>query len=500
MIPVISVENMRKSDRATIDGGVSGRELMWRAAQGVYNSVAWHGKIAIVCGSGNNAGDGYALALILKQNGFLPDIILLRERFSADGEYYFKKCKGEGICVDFWHKSSALDGYDIVVDCILGTGFSGELSDELVCAIEKINASGAYVVSVDINSGLNGDSGLCKTAVKSDLTVSIGTPKHGHYLNQAKDYIRELKNVDIGIEIIDTPSFLIEEKDCKRALKPRKEFSHKGAYGYATLIGGCTEYSGAIRLANMALSAMRSGAGVIRVATAKSISHAVMPHLLEATLYPLDDIDGAICFNKEQIDGALLGAKALAIGMGIGQRAQAYEIIDYVLSSYEIPVVIDADGLNALSRGDKSILKKTKCTVILTPHPAELARLLGISTSEVVADPIGSATKLAKEYGVIVLLKGATTIVASAEAIYLVNRGCAGMATAGSGDVLSGILLALCAQSPEPEAQLINTYAGAYINGLAGELAQAEHGAISMLSTDTISKISSAIMKIAENE
>lgn len=497
MIPVISVENMRKSDFATIEGGISGKELMRRAAQGVYQSARWSGKIAIVCGSGNNAGDGYALALILKENGYSAEIFRTSSKASADGAYYLEKCQAQGMNIRLLKDTDTLKGYDTVVDCILGTGFKGELQADISEAVCKINESGAYVISVDINSGLDGDTGLASCAVKSDLTVSIGTLKHGHLLNQAKDLIGELKNVDIGIEIIDTPSHVIEENDLYGVFAPRKNFSHKGTYGYATLIGGSTEYSGAIRLANMALSAMRSGAGVIRLCTAKSICQAVMPHILEATLYPLDDLDGAIKFNKAQIDGALKGARALAIGMGIGQESQSYEILDHVLRNYEIPVVIDADGLNALSRGDKSILKDTKCTPILTPHPAELARLMGVSVNEILSNPVESAGCFAKEYGVIVLLKGATTVVADAVGTYLISRGCAGMATAGSGDVLSGILLALCAQNPLGNAQTENAYAAAYINGLAGELAQAEYGAISMISSDTVSKIPQAILKIS---
>ncbi|MBO5374156.1 MAG: NAD(P)H-hydrate dehydratase [Clostridia bacterium] len=496
MIPVISVENMRKSDAYTIDKLTSGRELMWRAAEGIYNSVSWHGRVCIICGTGNNAGDGYALALILKEKGIRVEIISLKNKFSSDGRYYFEKCQKEGICVDFWNESTTLEGYDIVVDCILGTGFVGTPDNLTSHAIEAINKSGAYIVSADINSGLNGDTGMAEIAVKSDITVSIGTLKTGHVLAQASDYIKELKNVDIGIQILEKPYHLIEAEDCSIALKPRKKFSHKGSYGYATLIGGCTEYSGAIRLANMALSTLRSGAGVVRLATAGSISRAIMPHLLESTLYRLSDTDGDILFVPDEIDGALNNVKAVAIGMGIGQRAQSYEIIAHILKNYEIPVIIDADGLNALSRGDMSILKSTRCTPILTPHPAEFARLSGVGVKEMLESPIEHARTFAKEYGVILLLKGATTIVTDGNEVYLINRGCAGMATAGSGDVLCGALLGLCAQNSQAVEQISNVFAGAYINGLAGELAEKEHGEISMLSSDTVSKIPQAIRMI----
>lgn len=493
MKPIISVDNMRKSDAYTIEKLTSSRELMWRASQGIYQSVSWHGKIGIVCGTGNNAGDGYALALILKENGFCPELIILKEKFSPDGEYYYRKCLDVSIKAELWQEGTRLDGYDIIVDCILGTGFVGEVSDVSREAIEKINSSGAYVVSADINSGLNGDSGMAEIAVKSDLTVSIGTLKTGHVLAQAKDYIGKLINADIGIEIQDKPCHLIEAEDCRQMLPVRDNFSNKGSYGYVTLIGGCAEYSGAVKLANMATSTLRAGAGVVRLATAKSIAHSVMPHLIESTLYQLSDKDGSIIFEEKELDGALNGARALAIGMGIGTKAQVYEIIKHTLESYSIPVIIDADGLNALSKGDMSILKNTDCTPVLTPHPKEFERLSGIKTEDMLKNPIESAVSFAKKYGAVLLLKGTSTIITDGNEVYIVDKGCAGMATAGSGDVLSGILLGLCAGAHDKKDIIKCVYTSAYINGLAGELAQEEMGDISMISSDTVKKIPEAI-------
>ena len=496
MKPITSVENMRKSDAYTIEHAVSGIELMHRASMGIYNSVSWHGRVGIACGSGNNAGDGYALALILKEHGICPDIILLKEKFSADAKYYFDKCKQEKIPVYLYDSTTSLCGYDIVVDCLLGTGFFGQVEGQMREVIEKINESGAYVVSADINSGLCGDNGMCSVAVKSDLTVSIGTIKSGHILNQAKDYIGEIKNVDIGIELIDAPYHLIEAKDCLSRLKPRKAFSHKGTYGYATLIGGCTEYSGAIRLASMAQGALRSGLGVARVATARSLCPVLTPHLLEATLYPMSDINGSIVYNPTELDGALQGARAVAIGMGIGKDAQAYELIEHILKGYEMPVIIDADGLNALSRGSLDILKDTKCTPILTPHPAELSRLSGLSVAEIVNNPIRSALDFARKYDVIVLLKGTATVITDGKEVYITNTGCAGMASAGSGDVLSGVMLAFCSQFPSPTEQIVNAYVASYINGRAGEIAGKRLGQISMLASDTVASLPQAILEI----
>ena len=243
MLSAVSTDLMRKSDLATIEGGVSGIELMYRAAMGVYNSVKWNGKIAIISGSGNNAGDGYALALILKENGFECDIVLISEdKFSPDGKYYFERCKKSEIRT-LPREKCDFSSYDIIVDCIFGTGFKGVPREPERAVIEAINKSGAYVVSVDINSGLNGDSGMYECAVRSDITISIGTLKSGHFLGMAKNIIGKIVNCPIGIEIIDTPYGIFEDGDCKRAFKERKAFSNKGDYGYVALIGGCMEYS-----------------------------------------------------------------------------------------------------------------------------------------------------------------------------------------------------------------------------------------------------------------
>ena len=201
----ISVEQMRKSDAYTIANFVESRELMYRAAMGVYNSYGgWKGKkIAIVTGGGNNGGDGYALAGILKKDGIDSVIIKVSEKMSEDGKYYSDIANELGVRSEVFAPETDFSGYDVIVDCILGTGFSGEVRGNARTAIDAINRSGAYVISVDINSGMNGDTGEAVTAVHSDLTVSIGFIKNGLVTESAKKYIKELTNVDIGIVLLD---------------------------------------------------------------------------------------------------------------------------------------------------------------------------------------------------------------------------------------------------------------------------------------------------------
>lgn len=490
MINVISVDNMRKSDKYTIDNITPSPELMQNAGKAVYNSVSWHGKTAIVCGSGNNAGDGYVLALEMAENGFECEIILIKDKFSHDGEYYFSKCRERHIPYRLYDAEVNFDTYDIIVDCIFGTGFKGKAEGIEREVIEKINKSKAYTVSVDINSGLNGDSGISDLCVEADLTVSIGTLKSGHILNMAKDKIGKLVNMDIGISLVDKPYKLLEKEDVRKILKQRCNYSHKGTYGYISLIGGSIEYSGAIKLANIASSAVRGGAGVVRLCVPRTIVNGVMPYMLESTLFPLSDKDGSVAFDKNELDTLIKSSKVIAIGMGLGQRGENEKILDYLLNNYEGILIIDADGLNSLAKMDYD-LKKAKCKIVLTPHLKELERLSKKSIDEINENPIKFAMTYAKSNNIVLLLKGTATIITDGENTYLTSTGCSGMATGGSGDVLSGILAGLCVSN---DASLIENVAiGAYINGLAGEIARDELCDISMSAGDTSRSVGKAI-------
>ncbi len=207
---VVSVENMRKSDAKTIAEHTTSAELMYRAAQGIFDAVKFTGKVAIVCGKGNNGGDGYALACILCKNGITPTIVRASDGFSKDGLYYYQTAKSLGVLEETLNNIGNFTGYDIVVDCLLGTGFSGEVSGSIKDAIEQINTSNSFIISADINSGINGDTGIADIAVSSDLTVSIGAYKTGLFLNDAPYFIDAMVNADIGIELISEEYKLID--------------------------------------------------------------------------------------------------------------------------------------------------------------------------------------------------------------------------------------------------------------------------------------------------
>ncbi len=481
MQEVVSVKTMRESDENTIKTKTPSLELMKRAGEAVYNAYAWQGKTAIVCGTGNNAGDGYVLASLL---GDSCHLYLMCDKFSPDGRYYFDMCIKNGITYSFIDESTDFSEYETIVDCIFGTGFKGEVTPTAKMVIDKINSSGKYVVSCDIPSGLNGDTGTGYSVI-SDLTISIGTIKTGLILNQAKDKIKKLTNCPIGIDIVGEKYYLLDTADFCGIIPQRKHYSHKGTYGYTAVWGGSTEYSGAVKLANLSISALKSGCGVNRLIVNENIASSVAPYLLESTLFEMPQ-----GFDKTKIDEALKGIKCLSIGMGWGKGEEYGDILSYILDNYAINVIIDADGINTLCNMDLDILKRTKCTVCLTPHVKEFSRLAKCDMEEV---DFLKARQWAKEYGVIVLLKGTTTAVTDGEDVYFISRGAPGMATAGSGDVLSGILCGIGGYMP---LDIMSVSLGAFIAGRGGELAQEETNAVSMTSGDTVKNIGKAIGEI----
>ena len=282
-------------------------------------------------------------------------------------------------------------------------------------------------------------------------------------------------------------------EDCKPFFAIRDKNSNKGDFGYIGILGGCDMYSGAIKLANLSLASIRSGSGVTRLIIPKSIISSVSKYILEATVFPLEDIDSHILFSPANIDKSLEKIKALAIGMGWGKSEENKKILEYLLNNYSIPVVIDADGLNTLAKMDSQVLLNTKCQVILTPHLKEFERLCKISIIEIQENPLRYAKDYAKNNHVILLLKGHNTIVTNGEETYLVKKGGAGMATAGSGDVLSGIIVGMLG-SHNPSVKLVS--ACAYINGLAGEIAEEKYTDIAMSARNTIECIPEAIKLI----
>ena len=280
----------------------------------------------------------------------------------------------------------------------------------------------------------------------------------------------------------------ITEDQIRSLFPERPKDCHKGSFGYVALIGGSIEYSGAIRLAAQANTAMRSGAGVASVAAPRSICPLIAPQIMEATLYPLDDRDGELVFREEEFEFLCRRYDCIAFGMGIGNSAETLRAVEYLLAHYDKTLIIDADGLNAMSELDHRQVLNSKAKLVLTPHLKEYSRLSGMTVSEAKSDPAAAAAYLAAELDAVILLKGSTTVVAGRKSagdsikVLATDRGCPGMATAGSGDVLSGILSALCVNEDD---LVLAAAAGAYINGAAGELAAGRRSNVTMTARDT---------------
>lgn len=496
MKTVVSNSVMRISDENTIKGGIDSKELMLRAGNGIFKAYDNWGRACVVCGTGNNGGDGFVIALAIHENGGNCKIVLVEDKFSEDGRYFFEKCLEKGIEYEIFSDSTEFSKFDTLADCIFGTGFHGKVAENIKNCIEKMNKSGAYIVSADINSGICGDSGMGDVAVISDLTVAVQFYKTGHFTGRAKDVMRSKKCIDIGISLFGEKVFVPEKADFKDILKERENNCHKGNFGYTAIIGGCREYSGAVKLSNIALSALKSGCGVTKLCVAESISSYVAPYLLESTLFIMPDKDGSMIFDKEKIDVLLKGTAAVSCGMGWGSGKDNGKILSYIIENYEGILIIDADGINALSKLDKNILSKSSCSkIILTPHPLEFSRISGYETAKILSDPVECAKEYLKDKNgkVILLLKGAGTVIAGEKEVFITDTGCAGMATAGSGDVLSGILTGLMGYC-EPDE--LSVSCAAYIAGLAGEFAQEEMGDICMTSSDTVKFIPRAVKEL----
>ena len=497
MQTILTVQSMRESDARAIAGGIPGRELMGRAGRAIFEAVEWRSPVAVVCGKGNNGGDGYALACLLAEAGIGCTLLVQSEPVTPDAAYYYDICHGKRIPMMNWDQVADLGEFRTIADCIFGTGFHGEPADDAARMIDMINRSKAQVISADINSGSNGDNGLGAVAVRSDLTVSIGSLKPGHFLARAKDIAKRLVNADIGIPPHGHSLSLMEEEDVRALLPPREHFSNKGTYGTIALIGGSMPYSGAIRLAAMASAAMYSGAGIARIAVPRSLCPIVASAVLESTLCPMDDREGSLLFSEENLKQAVSGTRVTAFGMGAGNTLETQKILEWLLNHYEGILILDADGLNALAAIGTGRLKTVSCRVILTPHPGEFARLNACSVQNVLEAPVTMAEDFAREHQTIVLLKGSATLITDGETTWLTDRGCPGMATAGSGDVLSGILSALCAWLPDDLLRI--TAAAAWINGRAGETAQDQSSDISMTAGDTVRALPAVFRNLRNN-
>ena len=476
---ILSVEQMRAADEYTIKGlGFSEEILTERAAAAVADEIRkrlYGGRVLVCCGKGNNGKDGKIIARILSSlHGFTVATLNV---YNGIFKLLDKK-------------------FDIIVDCIFGTGLNREVEGKYKEAIEKINASGAYVVSCDIASGLNGDTGrVMGAAVKADLTVAVQEYKLGHFLNDGADYSGEVVARDIGISIWgDEYAKRLNDEDAAKLFPKRARNVNKGTFGKVTIMGGSKSFAGSAILALNGLSALKVGAGYANLAVPDCIYGVVAGREPECTttVFPTDG-EGFV-FDEEKLK-TLLASRSMAVGAGMGVSEENFKIITYLVKNYEGRLVIDADGLNTLSKYGKEVLKEKSCEVILTPHVAEFARLIGTTKERVTENPVAAAKAFAGEFGVVLCLKSAVTVITDGKEVYLNTTGNAGLAKGGSGDVLTGIVAGMNA-NPFGEEPLFVTAAACYLFGKAGDAATKEGNEYSTVASDVIACIPKAINAI----
>ena len=485
---------MRRLDEKTIkECGLPGVVLMENAGRGAARLTREHfgdlaGKnVTVVCGRGNNGGDGFVMGRIFHGWGAAVRFFLLstRDRVGGDARVNLDVALKMGLeCVEIQTEAHLdgfdLSGQDLVVDAILGTGLSSEVRGLYRDVIDRINSSGLPVVSVDIPSGLDADTGrVLGAAVRADLTATFGLPKAGLLLWPGCDLTGRLEVVDIGIpphvlNEADPRKELILESGLLGLLPPRMPIGHKGVYGHVLIVAGSTGMTGAAALA--AQGAARAGAGLVTLAVPASLNPILEAKVTEAMTEPLpEELPGFL--SAEAGDRILELARdksVLALGPGLGIRPGTVDLVRRLVGACDLPLVIDADGLNALA-GAVDVLKTARRDVILTPHPGEMSRLCGWKTSDIAADRLGAAREFAENTGVVLALKGFGTVVAAPDGrLWLNTTGGPHMAGGGMGDVLTGMIAGLAAQGLDA---LDAARLGVFAHGLAGDLAAADKGA-----------------------
>ena len=497
MKQVCSTQQMRNYDRFLIESkNIPGIKLMENAASGVLayileNTV--HENVLIVCGKGNNGGDGLALLLLLNRNGINASAVLLADDsdISGDAAYYLSLVRKNKLnCVNATDDEGVINSimdnrYDLAVDAIFGTGLCRDVTGHFKTAIDCINSLGASKLSVDIPSGINGDDGqICGTCVNADATVTFVAYKRGLLLFPGRNFC----GTTVVHSICDDhpepdssmDSFLMQEVDVKKLLPPRSLDSHKGKNGKALVIAGSFKYRGAAALCTKA--ALRGGCGLLRLICPE----AVVSHISQIPEVMLSsDFDDYDSIDFSVLAEALNLSDCIAIGPGMGNSNGVSDVTETVLNTKK-RCIVDADALNAISLHE-TLLECLHSNVILTPHYGEMARLTKTTVHEIAKDPCGAAMELSRKTGTVVLLKGATTIICDGNKTCFSTFGNPGLAKGGSGDVLCGIILAMLSQGLKPFEAAI---AGAYILGHSADEAMQILSNRMLIASDVIDAIS----------
>ncbi|MFA5907481.1 MAG: NAD(P)H-hydrate dehydratase [Vicinamibacterales bacterium] len=512
---ILNADQMREADRRTIqDIGLASLVLMENAGRQVvaaieslYPDLADR-SVAIVCGKGNNGGDGFVAARALHQRGVDVSVFVIGKVAEIKGDARINLDILGRIGQDVvevadetaWElHGSEITGHDLIIDAMFGTGLKTPLTGFYETVVADLNEGGVPIVSIDMPSGMSADTcDLIGDAIDATVTVTLGAPKLPLVLPPAEAKSGEVVIADIGIpagvfELLEGPRIeLLTREQMRPLVPPRAVDSHKGDFGRVVVVAGSMGKAGAAVLC--AQGAMRSGAGLVTVASPRSCQPTIAAHAVEYMTEGLDETpDGTVHFSAAD---TVLGidADVIVAGPGLGRGEGVTTFVRELLDKYDGPLVLDADALNAFADEPSLLVGREGRDLIITPHPGEMARLVGCSVEDLQADRIGIATDFAKRHKLYVVLKGYRTLVVTPDEKVFVNpTGCPGMATGGTGDVLAGMLAAWLAQLLDAEAAC---RLAVYLHGSAGELADADSGEVSMTASDLVDHIGDAVLEL----
>jgi hydroxyethylthiazole kinase-like uncharacterized protein yjeF len=512
---VLNTEQMREADRRTIeDIGVPSIVLMENAGrqavaamEAAFEDLSTS-RVGVLCGRGSNGGDGFVVARTLLQRGVDTAVFLVGRvaEVRGDARTNLEVLGRIGVTVieiadaQEWELHlTELSECDLIVDAMLGTGLRGRLSGLLETVVADVNGLGLPVVAIDLPTGLSADSSAIDgVAVEASMTVTLAAPKIPLVLPPADSHAGDLVIADIGIppvvvDELDGPHLELLTRERMREIVPtRAADSHKGDFGRVLIVAGSAGRTGAAHLAG--LGALRSGAGLVTVATPRSCLPIVAAMAPEYMTEPLDETAiGTVDFGA--VDRVLeLAADVIALGPGLGRAPGTAAFVHAVLERAGVPVVLDADALNAFAEDPDRLIGRDEVGVVVTPHPGEMARLLQISTEDLQRDRVFHARAFAAAHRVHVVLKGHRTVIAAPDGRTFLNlTGNAGMATGGTGDLLTGMIAAWFAQLLDVEAAC---KLAVYLHGTAGDLAEADEGEVALVAGDVAARLGDAVLEL----
>lgn len=479
---VLTVENTRKLEVLANESGISYLQLMENAgsycARIIRKTFENTNKrnALVVCGKGKNGGDGFVIARKLYENGYKVNVLMaMGLPTDEESSEMLSRIRAMGINIAYYNNTTDkyFEDAQIIVDCIFGVGFKGEPDANISSLISRINDSSATVVSIDVPSGLEGDSGKAsQNAVSADMTIAVLVLKPVHVLKPSMEKCGKVVVAPLGIpekcfEQVTTTLFTVSADELKSFFKKRDTDSHKGTLGTVLVIGGSYEMPNAVYFASQ--GAVNSGAGLVKVAFPSVAYSAIAPKTYEQILIPLEsNKKGRISQNAvKRLETELKKCSCVLLGCGMGNDEDTKAVTEFVIKNSEVPVILDADGINCL-KNNIDIIDSAKADVILTPHPKEMSRIAGVTVEEIQENRGAVVKSFTKAHKSVLVLKGASTLVGSTkyDDIYVNSTGNPGMATGGSGDVLGGIIASFIAQGTDAFTSAV---AGVNIHGMAGD-------------------------------